>query len=509
MGSNALAALAVKPAPAPVNPLDEAGKALGLQQAIQQIQAGSQENEARQRALDEETAIKQAVQESGGDIRAAMPKIMQVAPTKGAALQKQILEWDNADLDKKKKILGIQSDRSKRLGELAGSATDQASYTTAIDTAKKEGILDDDQYAHLKSTPYDPATVKQFQTQAMTASEQYTAGQKDLDRQDKLAQEAKTSAETQRHNQAMETPAADKELDSFRTEYYGANNITNPTPKQKLAARAAYAAWKKSTTAAAAGEDFTPDALDMAAQMFNKTGQLPALGMGAAAAAARAKILNRAAQVAKENGTSDPATNKAIYTSMSSALKTLTGQQQAIGAYESTAKKNLDLFEQQAKKVIDTGSPWINKPLRAIDRGALGSPDQVAYDTARQVALTEISRVVSNPNLTGVLSDSARHEMEGAMADGATLAQIYKAAGVLRQDMANRKAGNQDQINQLQMNIKGLGTPEGEKVGESGSKPGLGKVLSKAQIQKAATDHKIDYATAKQQAEDQGYKVQE
>lgn len=459
MGSNALAALAIKPVQQP-SVLDTAGKALGLQQAMQQIQGTGQENQVRQNALDEAAAIKQAVAEAGGDLRKAMPKIMQVAPIKGASLQKDISEWDTADITKKKSILDLNAKKAQRLGELAGSATDQQSYQQAIDTAHGEGALDDTEYHVLASQPYNPATVKQFQMQSMTAKEQLDAAAKDLDDKDKKAKDAATAAETKRHNEATEIPAPEREFQAFYSNQLAANGKPKNAANE-MSARTDYAKWKKSISAAASGTEFTPDALDMAAQMFSKTGQLPSLGMGSAAATARAQILNRAAQLNKENGSDDPATNKANYTAMSSALKDLTKQQQAIGAYESTAKANLDLFEQQAKKVIDTGSPWVNKPLRAIDRGALGSTDQVAYDVARQVALTEIARVVNNPNLNGVLSDSARKEIEGLTGDGATMAQLYKAAGILRQDMANRKKGNGDQIIELQGHIKDLGAKPG------------------------------------------------
>jgi hypothetical protein len=185
----------------------------------------------------------------------------------------------------------------------------------------------------------------------------------------------------------------------------------------------------------AAGGGLSNDAIDQNAQRYLQTGELPALGMGKDGAGMRKQILNRAAELGKGENI---ASNKASFGADKGSLQKVQGMLDAVEAYEGTAKKNLALFITQAKKVSDTGSPLLNKPLRAFDEKVLGDPNMSTYKTARMVALTEIARVVNNPNLTGVLSDSARNELAEFNPESATLAQTLKIATILNQDMDNR-----------------------------------------------------------------------
>ncbi len=92
--------------------------------------------------------------------------------------------------------------------------------------------------------------------------------------------------------------------------------------------------------------------------------------------------------------------------------------------------------------------------MRAVDAGALGSGDLAAFNAARNVALTEIGRVLSSPNLTGVLTNEARQGVSELIGPNATLAQIYSAANILQQDMENRKTGLDDEISTIKDQLK-------------------------------------------------------
>jgi hypothetical protein len=85
-----------------------------------------------------------------------------------------------------------------------------------------------------------------------------------------------------------------------------------------------------------------------------------------------------------------------------------------------------------------------------------------AINAARQVALTEISKVVNNPNLTGSLSDSAREEVLGLIPENATFGQILHVAKVLQKDMSQRPANMQKQIDRIrfEMSHPGESAPE-------------------------------------------------
>jgi hypothetical protein len=232
--------------------------------------------------------------------------------------------------------------------------------------------------------------------------------------------------------------------------------LKQPVSPDELAFKAAYEKQKTLVPAATInmqGGLLSQEAKDMAAKMYEQTGQLPT---GMRSPGMSAGILNTAAANSPE---ANIAANKATYAANADSLKAIQKNFDAVTAFEKTANKNLDLFLDQAKKVIDAGSPLINRPLRMIST-AMGGTDQPAYETARRIAINEIAKVTSSPGLTGVLSDSARHEVESFNPNNATLAQTYRVANVLRQDMANRHQAYEEQISSIKGRMGGQpGTP--------------------------------------------------
>jgi hypothetical protein len=226
-------------------------------------------------------------------------------------------------------------------------------------------------------------------------------------------------------------------------------------------------------------EALSPEAVEMGAELFRKTGEMPSFGMSNPMA--RRQILDRAAQL----GPIDVATEQAAFKANEASLRGLQTKNDALESFENTAGRNLDLFLDQAKKAVDTGSPWINSPLRSISKGALGSTDQAAYEAARQVALNEIAKVTNNPNLTGQLTNEARNEVASFNPNSATLAQTYRVAQVLKQDMANRRQANTDQIASIQQRI-GRGTGGASTPNTAAPK---GKTYTQADLDAAKAAH--------------------
>jgi len=212
--------------------------------------------------------------------------------------------------------------------------------------------------------------------------------------------------------------------------------------------------------------DISDDAVNAFADVVMKGGALPNLGLGGANA--RIKIINRVGQIAAGKGKPSTGTGdqivsgKAALTALTRELTGLQVQRGAVGAFENTALKNLELFEKTAEAVVDKGSPWVNKPLREVEAGGLGSDEVVAYNTARNVALTEISRVLANPNMTGVLSDQQRGEVGALIGPGATLSNVLAASKILKQDMKNRKDSLDDELDAVHTQI---GTKPGKNTG--------------------------------------------
>jgi hypothetical protein len=166
----------------------------------------------------------------------------------------------------------------------------------------------------------------------------------------------------------------------------------------------------------------------------------------------RKAIINRAAQLIPGL---DVASAKADYAANTATLTQLEKQRAAIGAFEQTASKNIDIFLGTAGKVVDSGSPLANTYLRLATGKLLGSADQAQYDAARQVAINEIAKITSNPTLAGQLSDTARKEVEAFNPAGATLKQTVAVMRLLKRDMQNRTDALDEQIGAVRARIKG------------------------------------------------------
>jgi hypothetical protein len=149
----------------------------------------------------------------------------------------------------------------------------------------------------------------------------------------------------------------------------------------------------------------------------------------------------------------DLPTQMASFKATQAALVDRQKQASSLNAYESTALKNLDVFLKQAEKVVDTGSPYLNTPLRKMSDRLLGSPQMASFNAARQVVLPEFARIITNPNLTGVLSNQVRDEISSLIKGDATLKQIVAVSKVLKQDAENRKTSLQDEIDALTRQI--------------------------------------------------------
>lgn len=199
----------------------------------------------------------------------------------------------------------------------------------------------------------------------------------------------------------------------------------------------------------------TQEALDQSAEKYFQTGQLPPAIRGVAGLRQNRAIMNRAAELHPGGSL---AANSAEFKANQSSLVQLQKNLDAVSAFENTAKKNLDILLTQGKKVADSGSPFLNTPIRLVSDKMLGNTDVPAWNAARQVAVNEIAKVTSNPTLVGQLSDTARKEVESFIPANATFNQIFRVADILRQDMKNRHQGLQDQVNDIKSRMKSSST---------------------------------------------------
>lgn len=210
-------------------------------------------------------------------------------------------------------------------------------------------------------------------------------------------------------------------------------------------------------TAMVMGNMFGPGdpGLDMAANNYRQSGQLPA-GLARSPGSTKA-IIDRAAQLDQGAGGAGIAANKAVLGSYTDALKRLQTNFSQVQAFEQTAEKNMDLLQATAQKVPDLGTRFANVPVRMISASALGTPEMAAFKTALNTAQTEAAKVLNSSNASGVLSDSARHELQDVIDGNVPYSALVASLNTLKQDMANRTQSYQQQIGDLQTRIKGSG----------------------------------------------------
>ena len=244
-----------------------------------------------------------------------------------------------------------------------------------------------------------------------------------VDAQNRAAEIAKLNSPAQLAEMAAKgDPDARKALDILKANNIAERQASNPNTNIVL----------------------TPEATQMLANNYQQTGQAPSFPRGAGPV--MANVYNTAA---KTDPGANIAANRATYKADSGSLATLQKQRDAVGAFEQTASKNLDLFISAASKIPDSGSPWLNAPLRMLDEKVVGSANMAAVNAARQIATNEIAKVTSNPTLAGSLSDSARHEVEAYNPANATLKQTLAVAQILRQDMQNRRVSLDQGIQEI------------------------------------------------------------
>ena len=217
------------------------------------------------------------------------------------------------------------------------------------------------------------------------------------------------------------------------------------------------------------------NAVDYVAQQYAATGQLPALGMGTKAAAMRARIIGRAAQLAKQGGISgtEAAGIHADFKANSAALATLQRTANQVLAYERTATMNADeVLRTMGEGAAKSGSPIINAWIQAGRKGVSGDPAVSRFNVAVQTFATEYARVTSGASGGAVTSDSARHEVMSMINNAQTPAQLKAVIDQTKRDMANRRKGLIGQANALR--------------GSLGTRPQGGQADAPAPAQRAA-----------------------
>ena len=195
--------------------------------------------------------------------------------------------------------------------------------------------------------------------------------------------------------------------------------------------------------------DIDDKTLRMTALMYAKTGQLPSLGMGKKGAQARMRILEYAA----ENFPNlDVAANRADQRKNERALTDLQKLYDASTAFEQTALKNAAVMEKAMQGIPDTGAKFLNTAARYA-AAQLGDPKVAAFNTALETVKPEFARLLSSPGASGMLTDTARREMQAIIGGDLTIQQMKKSLDILKRDAMNRRTAYSNQIDQIRARL--------------------------------------------------------
>lgn len=201
----------------------------------------------------------------------------------------------------------------------------------------------------------------------------------------------------------------------------------------------------------------SPQTLDMAAQQYNTTGQLPTLGGGGVGALTKYQILNRAAQLASSNGdtANSLSLQKASFAAGKDALNSLTTMKGNILAFENTASSNLDQAQKLSNQVDRTGSPVVNRWLLQAKGQYAGDPQTAAFEAAVETAANEYAKVVSSASGGGTTTDSAKAQANALLSSAQSPEQFAAVVAQLKTEMKNRESGLDQQINDTQTGMLG------------------------------------------------------
>ncbi len=204
---------------------------------------------------------------------------------------------------------------------------------------------------------------------------------------------------------------------------------------------------------------FDQGAIDEAADRYRQGNAIPSFGMSKQAAGLKAKIIQRAAEMDKEQGISsaDAATRAAVGKADQQALGQLQKQANMVGAFEKTAMKNADIALAASEKADRTGIPYFNKWLLAGRKGT-GSEEAANFDAANNSFAVEYGKVMSG-SVSGQLTDSAREHANSIISTAQTPAQYRRVIQTLKAEMENRTSSFKEQRDQITQDMKG-----GEKI---------------------------------------------
>jgi hypothetical protein len=219
--------------------------------------------------------------------------------------------------------------------------------------------------------------------------------------------------------------------------------------------------------AAEAESPLSPEAVAMVGEQYLRLGPaaLVNMGQGRTGVQNKNRVIEWAANAAREAGTSNPelvvrfVQNKANIAALGQMQKNLS----LIASSEHTLAANADLALRLAQNggLGPTGVPLLDTPINTLRR-QLGSADATALNNAMVTTANEYAKVLTTTTGTGggATSDSARREAQDLLNSGMTLRQMIAAVNVAKQEAENRRTAIQAEATRLANAIGGVPTQQ-------------------------------------------------
>lgn len=204
------------------------------------------------------------------------------------------------------------------------------------------------------------------------------------------------------------------------------------------------------------GVEMDEETLDLAARdvMQDPGNMRQYASFGASGQNDRTKINNRISKILKDAGMTQAEMTQLRARAKGEIASTvqLTKQLNAVESYEKLAKFNGQRILELIDGVDETGIPAIEGAIRKAKKAG-GNVDQAEFNSILNSFQTEVARIITQPNLTGVLSDTARKELQEIVAGNLSAPQMRRVINRINLEMDTRASAVRQQLQYAGQNM--------------------------------------------------------
>ena len=164
-------------------------------------------------------------------------------------------------------------------------------------------------------------------------------------------------------------------------------------------------------------------------------------------------------QYGAQNPEGNVAANAAEFGASSASQTALQKNLDVATAFSHKADLDAQRLNAVMQHVPNLGTTFLNRPVRSLT-GALGSEAIAELGAIRLGVAREYTRLVENPNLTGVVTQESKQAMDDVLKADYTPGQIAAALRQLRLEGGNRMSTYGDQLRTINSRIRGIGKGE-------------------------------------------------